>query len=168
MAGARGLGAFTEPHRLKSVLLWLKSMRFQGRQIAGEEMHSRLRQILQDISVRAICPPAGISRFRGEISPVRRSGGAGENEGAAVRGDLPGASASGRGHAAAAAHVSGARGFADHLFSARRAARAVREIQRSQAHRHVAERLDDALRLLRHRERCLPLPGRGIFIYRSR
>ncbi len=105
---------------------------------------------------------------RRKISAVWRGGGAGKNQGAAVRSDPPGAQASGRGHAAAAADVSGAGSFADHLFSARCAARAVREVQRSQAHRHVAERLDDAVCLLRHRKRCVPLSGRGISFHRRR
>ena len=55
-----------------------------------------------------------------------------------------------------------------HVFSARCAARAVRQVQRSEAHRHVAQRLDDAVCLLRHRKRCVPLPGRGISFHRRR
>ena len=38
----------------------------------------------------------------------------------------------------------------------------------SQAHRHLAERLDHALRLFGERERRLPVPGRGISFHRHR
>src|SRR5580700_8099589 len=86
-----------------------------GLQNAGEEVHSGLREILQGLPIRAICSPARISRIVSQVSPFRRGGRAGENEGAAVRGDLPRAPASGRGHAASAAHLPGTRSFAHHV-----------------------------------------------------
>ena len=57
---ASGPGLPTETHRLKSVLL--KTM---ASKTLAKKCIPRLRQILQDLPVRAISSPAGISRFRG-------------------------------------------------------------------------------------------------------
>src|SRR6266478_5751986 len=57
--------------------------------------------------LRTVPSAEGIPRFYGEVSPVWRGGGAGEDQSVALRSDLAGAQASGGGYAAAAADVSG-------------------------------------------------------------
>src|SRR5882762_7886192 len=86
-----------------------------GLQIQAQRAEARVqdRRFLRTVSAAK-----GISRFYGEVSAVWRRGGAREDQSAALRSNLAGAQASGRGYAAAAADVSGAGGVAHHLLPA--------------------------------------------------
>src|SRR6266853_4010256 len=151
--GRRYRYASRQPSHLNSkVCVTLLGIQIQA---LGAEARVQDRRFLRTIS-----STERISRFGSEIPVVRRRGGAGQNESAVVRSDFAGAQASWRRHAAVAADVSGAGGVAHHLFPAGRVSRTLREIQRGEAHSYLAEWLDDALRLLRHRKGCLSVSGR--------
>ena len=109
---------------------------------------------------------AAVPRFAGEVPAIRRRGGPGQDAGAADGSGSSGARLAGGSHAALAADVSGARGLAAEGVS-ERPARALPRLQRSEAPRDVAQRLDDAVWLLQERGRRLPVPGRGIPVHRG-
>src|SRR5690348_16925287 len=101
-----------------------EALSFRGASIRMRESGVKSFQLLH-----AVSPTERVPHLRREIPAIWRSGGSGENEGALVGGDSPGQPLSAGGYLTSAAHVSGARGFADHVFSARRAALDVPELQ---------------------------------------
>src|SRR5579885_1818843 len=118
--------------------------------------------------VSAFPAPEGVSRFAREVPSFWRRGRPGQDESAALGGHLPGGQDRRLRYAASAAHVSGARIVAARLFPPRRSAQVLQELQRVEARRHVAQRLDHALRLLPQRKRRLPVSGRGVSVHRAR
>ena len=77
--------------------------------------------------LHAISKATGVSRMPGEVSTVWRAGGPGKTKALLWEAIRQAHCIRRRGHAAAAAHVSGTGGFAHQLFSPRHAARPLRE-----------------------------------------
>ena len=131
--------------------------------------------ILEDISLSgiqpilsAVCAPATVSPSPAKYRLFGGAAGPGKTKALLWEAILQAQPVGRSRHAAAAAHVSGTGILAARVLSARRARALVQEIQRVQARRHLAQRLDDALRLLPQRKRRLPISGRGVSLHRSR
>src|SRR6202020_2621474 len=106
--------------------------------------------------VRAIREAAALPCIAREIPAVWGGSGAGKDESVADGSDHAGARDSRRTHAAAAAGVFRAGTIAAALLPAPRSARAIYLVQRIEAPGDMAERIDDAIRLLPERAGRLP------------
>src|SRR6185437_6611389 len=105
--------------------------------------------------------------MRGKVQAVWRGGGTRKIESAADGSNRKGMEVSKRQYAAAAKNVSGTGRFTAALFPARRAARVVPVVQRSEAYGDVAQRVDYAVWIFAIGERYLSIPVGRIPFYRD-